>query len=333
MTGGSTRKRRIAILVPILDDWDSFMRLAAELAIGSSAEAILDIVAIDDGSRHPFDLAGMILPAAGAVREVRIIHLALNLGHQRAIAIGLVETSARQDVDAVVVMDGDGEDRPEDLQRLLSAADRLPDHVIFAERVKRSESALFKAGHVTYRQMFRLLTGKSINFGNFSLMPFGAVKRLVHMPDLWNNLPAAVMRSRLPYGTAPTVRGRRYAGSSKMNWVGLVVHGLSALSVYSDVIFVRMLIAAGVVAALALAAIVAAIAIRVTTNLAIPGWTTTIVGVFLIVLVQMVVAVIVTSLLVLAGRSNRPFVPIKDGPLFVAERQSKIFRADIRDEL
>jgi hypothetical protein len=181
--------------------------------------------------------------------------------------------------------------------------------------------------------MFRLLTGKSINFGNFSLIPFGAVRRLVHTPDLWNNLPAAVMRSRLPYGTAPTIRGRRYAGSSKMNWVGLVVHGLSALSVYSDVIFVRMLITAAAVAGIAVVGIAAAIAIRVATNLAIPGWTTTIVGVFMIVLVQMVVAVIVTSLLVLAGRSSRPFVPIKDGPLFVASHESRMFRGDHEDVL
>lgn len=148
-----------------------------------------------------------------------------------------------------------------------------------------------------------------------------AVQRLSHMPELWNNLPAAVMRSRLDYRTVPTTRGTRYSGESKMNWVGLVLHGMSALSVYTDVIFVRLLFAALAVAGLAIVGIAIAVVIRLATSLAIPGWATTVVGVFSILLVQMVVAVVVTSLSILAGRSGRPFVPKYDCAQFIAGRE------------
>jgi hypothetical protein len=153
------------------------------------------------------------------------------------------------------------------------------------------------------------------------LLPIAAVQRLSYMAELWNNLPAAVMRSRLPHRLVPTARGVRYAGRSKMNGAALVIHGLSALSVYSDVVFARLLVAAAGVASLALLGIAAAIVIRLATALATPGWATMVVGVFAIVLIQTVIATIVASLVLLGGRSRRPFVPRTDCPQFIAERR------------
>jgi hypothetical protein len=124
----------------------------------------------------------------------------------------------------------------------------------------------------------------------------------------------------------PTRRGRRYAGESKMNFVALVIHGMSALSVYSDVIFVRLLVAASTVAAVSLAAIAVVAAIRLATDLATPGWATTVAGVFMILLFQMVLAIVVASLALLGGRNRRPFVPKTDCAQFVAARES--IRAD-----
>jgi polyisoprenyl-phosphate glycosyltransferase len=315
---------RIMIVTPVLDDWEAFQRLVAALARGNAGgpDRRFDLLVVDDGSNSPFELEQLTLPPGGAIRAVTMIRLALNLGHQRAIAVGLTEAALRDDIEIVVVMDSDGEDRPEDIPALLDAHRAAPDAVIFAQRARRSESMLFKAGVFAYRVLFRVLAQQSVEFGNFSLVPIAAVRRLCHMPDLWNNLSATVLRSRLPYRLVPTARGRRYAGSSKMNWNGLVIHGLSAMSVYSDVIFVRLMMAAAAIGAVALLGIVIAIVIRFATDLATPGWASTVVGVFMILLVQMLAATAIAALALLGARSRRPFVPKTDCAQFIAARET-----------
>ena len=154
-----------------------------------------------------------MLPMDGCIDSVEVMHLAVNLGHQRAIAVGLSLIAHRDDIGTVVVMDSDGEDRPEDIDTLLAAAAQHPDHVILAQRTQRSESVGFRTGYLAYKALFRLLTGRVIDFGNFCLLPMPVVRRLAHMPDLWNNLAAAIMRSRLRRIAVPTVRGLRHAGT------------------------------------------------------------------------------------------------------------------------
>lgn len=313
---------RLMIVTPVLEDWEAFQHLVAHLgdALAASGQRF-HLVAVDDGSNHPFQIRDLALLPGGPIQRVTLVRLALNLGHQRAIAVGLAE-AASHDVDAVLVMDSDGEDRPEDVPALLAKHATNPGAVIFAQRTRRSESLAFRAGARAYRLLFRVLARQTVDFGNFALLPIGAVRRLVHMAELWNNLPATIMRSRLPYRRVPTARGRRYAGNSKMNWSALVIHGLSAMSVYSDVVFVRLLAAAAATAALALLGIVTAVAIRLATDLATPGWASTVVGVFMIVLMQLLGATTVAALVLLAGRNRRPFVPKFDCAQFVAERQS-----------
>jgi hypothetical protein len=181
-------------------------------------------------------------------------------------------------------------------------------------------------GYLIYKSLFRLMTGRRISFGNFSLLPLAAVRRIVHMPELWNNLPAAIMRSRLSYTTIPTIRGRRYAGQSKMNFVALAVHGLSAMSVYVDTIFVRILAFAGSVVAFTFIGILVVTLIRLVTNLATPGWATVVVSALVTMLMQTVVLVVATALMVLAGRSSRPMVPIVDCPVFIQGKERRLFR-------
>ena len=312
---------RIAIVTPVLDDWVSFAGLVTEISARfAGSDFVFHICAVDDGSAEPFDADGIVLPRGSCVGSIEIIRLAANLGHQRAIAIGLCAVAESGAADVVVVMDSDGQDRPADIAGLLAANHRQPQHVVFAGRARRSEPRTFRVWYRLYRLLFYALTGRAINFGNYCAMPMAAVRRLVHMPELWNNLAASVMRSRLPYMSVPTVRGSRCAGRSQMNLVALIVHGLSAMSVYADKILIRILLAAGLVAGFALLAILAVAAIRVATDLAIPGWATTAIGDLLIILLQTFVIVIAASLTVLAGRSNRPIMPIVDCRSFVAGR-------------
>jgi hypothetical protein len=166
--------------------------------------------------------------------------------------------------------------------------------------------------YALYKSFFRILTGEPITFGNFCLVPMHGVQHLVHMAELWNNFPISILRSRLRRHFVPTARGRRYAGASKMDLTALIVHGMSAMSVYTEVIFVRLLLASVPLALLTVVGIVVAVVLKLTLNFATPGWTTTVVGVLAIVLAQMISLVTATALMVLSGRRARPMIPIID---------------------
>jgi len=146
------------------------------------------------------------------------------------------------------------------------------------------------------------------------------VARLAHMPEIWNHLAAAVLRSRARVVGVPTERGHRYAGNSSMNLVSLLAHGLSAIAVFSDIVFVRLLILASAVSALALALATGAAAVRFATDLAIPGWASNVVGISAIILFQAVTLSVVASLTMLASRSGAVFIPALHAGEYIAER-------------
>jgi hypothetical protein len=314
--------KTIAIVTPVLDDWVSFAMLVAEISdLFIASDFAFHIYAVDDGSSAPFDADAVELPEASCILSIEVIRLAANLGHQRAIAVGLCAVADSTEMDAVLVMDSDGQDRPVDIALLLATGLRHPRHVVLAKRARRSESYTFRLWYGVYKLLFHALTGQPINFGNYCVLPMAAVRRLVHMPELWNNLAAAIMRSRLAYTTVPITRGGRFAGRSRMNLVSLILHGLSAMSVHTDTIFVRILLTGAFIGTAAGLGIAAVAGIRIATDLAIPGWATTAAGDLLIIMFQTLVIVVAATLTFLAGRSHRPFVPIVDCPPFVAHRE------------
>jgi polyisoprenyl-phosphate glycosyltransferase len=310
---------RLGIVTPVLDDWESLAILLREIdSLLAPGTQHVHVFVVDDGSRQPMDPALLQLGTDGAIAVVQVIQLAANLGHQRAIAVGLIEASRQTDLDAVVVLDSDGEDRPKDLLRLMTEAAENPGQIILARRAKRSETLRFRIGYRMYKLVFWLATGRVIDFGNFCLIPIMAARRLTHMAELWNNLAATIMRSRIPFRSVATDRGTRYVGQSRMNMAGLITHGLSAMSVYTDVIFVRMLAATAVLGGVSVFGILVTIAIRLFTTLATPGWATAVVGNLLVVLLQTVVIVVASTLMLLAGRSSRQIVPAVDAATYVA---------------
>jgi hypothetical protein len=312
---------KIAVVTPVLDDWPAFGRLLEEISVlGAELPLLLEIIAVDDGSKVPFELQSAGI-ASSLIRSIEIIQLAVNLGHQRAIATGLADIARREDLDGVFIMDCDGEDRPADLPKLFAASQDYPGLIIVARRAQRSERRSFKTGYAVYKFLFALLTGQRIYFGNFCFMPMACVRRLAFMPETWNNLPAAILRSRICHFSVATARGSRYFGRSRMNLATLIAHGLSAMSVYIDVAFVRILLGALIIAVITLLGIALAVAIRFMTSLAIPGWTTVVVGVLSLLLMQVAVMVVPMLLLVLASRNSRPMVPFVDAGVFVAGRQ------------
>jgi hypothetical protein len=295
---------QLVIVVPVFNDWESFGHLVRDIdANGAHGVSDLSIIAVDDGSTEPIHSDLLARLALRQVRAISLVKLKCNLGHQRAIAVGLAR-AAETKADAAVVMDADGEDRPQDIRLLIERHAAKPGHIVAAYRVRRSEGLLFRAFYFLYRRTFRLLTGQDITFGNFSLIPAPQLKRLSCVPSLWNHFAATVLRSRLPLSFVPCARGRRYAGKSKMNFVSLVVHGLSAISVFADAMLTRLLLFFVLATGVGALATVVVIALRLFTDLATPGWASSIVGSVAIICLQALLLTMMSAFLVLSGRST-----------------------------
>jgi glycosyltransferase involved in cell wall biosynthesis len=312
----------LTVLTPIYNDWAALARLIEGLDREfASHSRTAGILIVDDGSSEPsprFDPFEV-----SALTTIDVLHLRRNLGHQRAIAIGLAYVEADGTPDAVVVMDGDGEDRPEDIHRLIEAleADDFS-RVVFAERTRRSEGPVFAALYWLYRFVHLLLTGERVRVGNFSVIPRGLLRKLVAVSDLWNHYAAAVFHARIPFTTVPTVRGTRYAGASQMNFVALVTHGLSAMSVFGDRIGVRLLIVSCALAAAVLSATTGFLGWHVITDVRVPGWTIS-AGIATVLLLFLLFA---TSLafvfIILSGRRNSSFLPFLEFAHYVSHTTS-----------
>ncbi|MEI9951938.1 MAG: glycosyltransferase [Pseudomonadota bacterium] len=309
---------RVCIVIPVYNDWESANRLLVDLAdVGALQQLRYRVLLVDDSSTlsPPESWPGL---ENSTIDCLKIVRLACNLGHQRAIAVGLV--MARDEVEtcsAIVVMDGDGEDLPTDVPRLLASSSTHPGAVICARRARRSEPLLFRILYRVYKFLFGSLTGVQIDFGNFSLIPKGALRAVVSQAGIWNHLAATLTRSRMPLIKVDTARGERYAGKSKMNFISLVVHGLTAVAVYADVVLVRIVLLASGLASLALLGIILTIGVRIATPWAIPGWASGVAGTLLILFFQAVLIPAVGVFVVLSSRTARTVVPVIDSKDFV----------------
>lgn len=270
---------RVIVVTPVYEDLEASSRLFKELANEFRGE--LYVVAVDDGSvRQPLSIAN--LEEAGA--EGVILKLRRNVGHQRAIAIGLGYVSEHiLPEQQVVIMDSDGEDVPSTIPLLL---DRLNTHdVVVAQRKSRVETVRFKVFYAIYKRFFSLMTGRTISFGNFMALKADAVRRLVAMQELSLHVAGAVLASRLRTGICPIHRGPRYAGRSKMNFSGLVLHGFKALMVFAEDVLVRVGIACAFIAALSMLGGVAAVILKLI-GVSTPGWFSVVVGILVLMFLQ-----------------------------------------------
>ena len=304
--------------MPVYNDWAA----AQKLLVGIDAALVTvpckgRVLMVNDASTEEFkeDLTQRF----SQVNDVWILHLRRNLGHQRAIAMGLVYVYQNwPDLDAVIVMDADGEDRPQDIPALLACFNsRGGREVVFAARTKRLESPIFRSFYNMYRGLHKILTGISVRVGNFSVLPPQALSRLMVVSELWNHYAAAVFRARIPHTSIPLARGTRLAGHSKMNFVSLLVHGLSAISVFSDVVGARLLAVAALAIVFAVVLVAVVAGVRLFTDLAIPGWATYVTGILLIVVAQALIVSLALVFIIVNGRAVPSFLPIRDAAFFI----------------
>jgi hypothetical protein len=312
MMGPETRDK-VIILLPVYNDWKALSLLLPILERELNANELrADILMVDDGSTTS-SASNLGQTCFRSIESIDILSLRRNLGHQRAIAVGLSYIEANRVCHAVIVMDCDGQDDPRDVARLIKECTANQDRkIIFAARTRRSESFTFRLFYHLYRLVHFVLTGMPVRVGNFSVIPWGVLNRLVAVSELWNHYAAAVHKARLPIALVPTERSRRLEGPSQMDVVALVVHGLSAMAVFGDRIGVRLLIVVALGMALATAGLIAVVGIRLLTNLAVPGWATYVTGLLLVMLIQMLLVVLVFAFVILAARDTASIIPRRD---------------------
>jgi hypothetical protein len=182
-------------------------------------------------------------------------------------------------------MDSDGEDVPATIPQLLAALQDDACDVVVAQRKSRVETLRFKAFYAIYKQLFSLMTGRAISFGNFMALKPEAVKRLVAMQELSIHVAAAVLASKLRAGICALDRGSRYAGQSKMNFVGLALHGFKALMVFAEDVLVRVGIVSVLIAALSVAGAFTAIVLKLL-GFSTPGWFSVALGILVLMFMQ-----------------------------------------------
>jgi hypothetical protein len=297
----------IAILTPVFNDWDSLGILVAELDTALCGErGPISLVVVDDGSDQP---APSFEGPRKVISDITVIRLVTNQGHQGAIAVGLCHIFKHMRCNHVVVMDSDGEDRPQDVPDLLRAARAAPHSVVVASRAERSEGAVFRVFYALYRLLFAILVGRKISFGNFTVLPFGLLHKLAYRAELWSHFAASIVRLRLPLVECATRRGTRYRGKSSMNVATLVVHGLSAINVFAEAAIARILIACLLMLGAAVAGILVVVALRFGTTLAIPGWATTVVGILSLFLGQVAAIGLFAIFTALSFKKITPSLP------------------------
>lgn len=310
----------ILIIIPVFNDWKSLEMLLVHLdQVLQNRDLSIQVIVVDDASTVSIS-ENYLISNFTVLKKVDILRLRRNLGHQRAIAIGLAYVEANVPCRAVVVMDGDGEDDPKDVLRLIEKCSQEEyKKVVFARRIKRSESTGFKVFYFFYKSLYKLLTGQQINVGNFSIIPYSILSRVVVISELWNHYAAAVLKAKVPYIEIPSRRSTRLAGESKMNFVLLVTHGLSAISVYGDVVGVRLLVATCLLIAFTIFGILAIVFIKIFTNLAIPGWASYMGSLLFIIFVQAIMVSMFFIFTVLNARNYYSFIPQRDYHSFILE--------------
>ena len=304
----------LVFVIPVYNDWESVQKLSVEIDKILDGRYPFSCVLVNDSSDIDPDLNFF----STLSHKTTLVELSCNLGHQKAIAIGLAYVNKNHPGNYIIVMDSDGEDRPEDILRLLKRAQTFKG-IIFANRSKRSEGPLFRLFYRFYKLLFTLLTGKKISFGNFCLIQKKYLGKIVHVSDIWNHFSGGIIRSGLPYTTEATQRGKRYFGVSKMNFTRLILHGFSSVSVYADFMAMRLILLSFFLIAITFTGIIVVALIRFLTDLAVPGWATfTVLGLGIVLFLALFLAFFLLFN-ILSLKTQKAVIPARDYADYIVE--------------
>jgi polyisoprenyl-phosphate glycosyltransferase len=225
----NTRMCKIAVLIPVFNDWECLNELLYQIENLYQNKYLLSYFIIDDASTVSVDKSAF----TNVSNRINIVSLKKKSGHQHAIAIGLDYIMKKEkEFDFVLIMDSDGEDEPRYIDLLIKQALEFKDKIVFVKRKKRHENKFFKFLYFIYRIAFRIISGEKSVFGNFSIVPTNKLDQLIT-----SNLPicyfSSVLSIKLPYIYLKLPKGKRIHGKSKMNYYRLIIHGVRAISLFS----------------------------------------------------------------------------------------------------
>ena len=232
--------KQIKILIPVYNDWQSVFELLKNinsevLALDCEFSVIIvNDTSTENRSEFPTNLSNL--------KSIQVINMKENKGHARCIAVGLKHINEKEEFDYVIPMDGDGEDRPEELSLLIEKIKDYPDTVVTANRVKRSEGFIFKFCYLVHKYLTLVFTGQSIKYGNYTCLPKLAVNKMVNEPATWSSFSGSLAKTVKDKKSISSERGTRYFGPSKMNFINLLKHSLSIITVFKTTLIIRSIL-------------------------------------------------------------------------------------------
>ena len=228
---------KFKILIPIYNDWQSVFKLLEDInSIVSNIDHEISVIIMNDASNHDPNDEDKNLEN---IHSVKILNMKINQGHTRCIATGLKYIFEKEDFDYVIPMDGDGEDRPEEIKEFINQAQIFNEKSIVGERVKRSENLFFKICYQLHKLITLTFTGRSIKFGNFTCLTKSTVEKMINDKSTWNSFSGSLRKVESDLISTPSTRGIRYFGPSKMSFYNLIKHSLSIISVFRKTFLIR----------------------------------------------------------------------------------------------
>ena len=232
--------KKFTILIPIYNDWESLEKLLNNINenIKGIKNVVFDCVIVDDCSK----IKNLKIKIPHQINSIKIIHMSKNKGHARCNAFGIRYLSKSTGLDYLILMDGDGEDRPEEIKLLVDKIQHNPNKSVVAKRIKRSEGFLFQMLYRFHKYLTLLSTGRLINFGNYSCLTKSDLKILSTKASLWSSYTGTFKKNIKNYNEVNSIRGIRYFGPSQMSLFKLVIHSFSIIAVFKYRLFFISLI-------------------------------------------------------------------------------------------
>ena len=231
---------KIIILIPVFNDWESLEKLIVEINenVKELKKINIECVVINDSS----SIKQPKLFKPKFIKSIQILNMKENRGHARCNAFGIRYVIKNKDFDYLILMDGDGEDRPIELKKLINKILEDPNKSVVAKRIKRSEGLFFRFLYSMHKLITLVFTGKKINFGNYSCLIKEDVRKLSTQASLWSSYSGSVKKNLEYFNEIDSERGTRYFGPSKMSFLNLLIHSFSIIAVFKFQVFFRSLI-------------------------------------------------------------------------------------------
>ncbi len=229
--------KKIIILIPVYNDWESLNKLLSEIneIIKSFSEINFECLIVNDAS----SIQPPELKKPSNFWSIELLNMKENRGHARCNAFGIRYVFQNKEFDNLILMDGDGEDRPEEIKSLIEKIKEDLSLSVVAKRVKRSEGPFFQFLYQLHKLITFIFTGKIINFGNYSILTKSDVEKLHSKPSLWSSFSGSVKKNIKTLNEINSIRGLRYFGPSKMSLFKLIIHSLSIIAVFKYQVFLR----------------------------------------------------------------------------------------------